>query len=148
MACVIGYPIHYVTVRDAGCKSWFVNLVSLGFTSMNPSPGCMLHLPRQREITMVSVLARVSAQQIRCLGAADNQSGPRALPLVVYDRLELAVTDLGLESGIFKSTKFTNIKPSLYLLLQCFEECWWGDFVCNYDRRGIGWPIGWFDRRQ
>ncbi|EYC42064.1 hypothetical protein Y032_0545g3247 [Ancylostoma ceylanicum] len=38
-----------------------------------------------------AVLLRVSAQQARCLGAADNQSARAAVPAFVYDRLEFTV---------------------------------------------------------
>ncbi|EYB87101.1 hypothetical protein Y032_0268g785 [Ancylostoma ceylanicum] len=39
-----------------------------------------------------SVFLRVSAQQARCLGAADNQSARAAVPPLVYGRLEFTVT--------------------------------------------------------
>ncbi|EYB99430.1 hypothetical protein Y032_0122g1048 [Ancylostoma ceylanicum] len=38
MASVIGYPVDYVTLRDAGRKSRSATLVSLGFAFINPSP--------------------------------------------------------------------------------------------------------------
>ncbi|EYC16395.1 hypothetical protein Y032_0033g2630 [Ancylostoma ceylanicum] len=39
MANMIGYLIDYVTLRGAGHKSWFANLVSVGFALMNPTLG-------------------------------------------------------------------------------------------------------------
>ncbi|EYC11019.1 hypothetical protein Y032_0053g2431 [Ancylostoma ceylanicum] len=42
MASVIGHPIDYVTLRDAGCKTGFAYMVSLGFAFVNPSPGSRL----------------------------------------------------------------------------------------------------------
>ncbi|EYC20587.1 hypothetical protein Y032_0021g293 [Ancylostoma ceylanicum] len=38
-----------------------------------------------------AVFLRVSAQQARCLDAADNQSARAAVPAFVYDRLEFTV---------------------------------------------------------
>ncbi|EYB85711.1 hypothetical protein Y032_0293g1623 [Ancylostoma ceylanicum] len=39
---IINYykPIDYVKLRNAGRKSWFANMVLLGFAFMNPSPVC------------------------------------------------------------------------------------------------------------
>ncbi|EYC08895.1 hypothetical protein Y032_0063g3418 [Ancylostoma ceylanicum] len=39
MASVIDFSVDYVTMRGAGCRSWFADLVLLGFAFINPTPG-------------------------------------------------------------------------------------------------------------
>ncbi|EYB93886.1 hypothetical protein Y032_0178g693 [Ancylostoma ceylanicum] len=56
----------------------------------------------------VLVLLRVSAQQARCLGAADNQSVRAAVPPIVCGRLEFAVVFNAIMLGIQSITKISG----------------------------------------